>query len=128
MTLDFFLSLTLSKSVHKNSMLRKHLTAWRGRDFTDAELADFAVSKILGVPATVTVTHRTSNGRTYASITAIAKAMKGAEAKASRRVYFDLQDDSTFEAVKDLPGWVVQKINSSTEARQSHRTFAKTSA
>ena len=37
-------------SLNAKSKLRKDLVAWRGREFTDAELAEFNLANILGVP------------------------------------------------------------------------------
>ena len=37
-----------SKTLSKNSKLREHLKSWRGRDFTDEELAGFDIENIIG--------------------------------------------------------------------------------
>jgi hypothetical protein len=65
------ISITLTKSTHEQAKLRKHLVSWRGRDFTEDELADFALTKLLGVPANVGVTQTKKEGKTYANISTI---------------------------------------------------------
>lgn len=45
---------------YKNSFdqgepLRSHLESWRGKPFTEAELADFKLCKILGVPCKIEI-------------------------------------------------------------------------
>jgi len=119
------LSLKLTKSQDEKSNMRKHFTSWRGRWFNEEELADFHMSKLLGVPATITVAQKTGNGKTYANISSVGKAMKGMEQKASRKIYFDLMDADTYSAVEDLPDWIVKEINSSAEAIATKTVFMK---
>jgi len=119
------LSLKLRKSVHEKASLRKHLTAWRGRDFTDEELDDFHLSKLLGVSANVTIVHKDYNGKTYANISAIGKPMKGTEQKPTRKIYFDMADKNTYSAIDELPDWIIGLINKSAEAIATKWVFAK---
>jgi hypothetical protein len=123
------LSLKLTKSTHEQAKLRKHLIAWRGRDFTDDELNDFHLSKLLGVPVTVGVTQKTSNGKTRAIISTLGKPMKGMEPpKATRRIYFDMADANSYSAIEELPDWIVGEINKSAEAIAAKQVFMKESA
>lgn len=68
-------SYTLSLSDKSN--LRKDLQAWRGKPFTPDELRGFDISKLLGVPATLTVTHTEKDGKTYANIASVGGIPKG---------------------------------------------------
>ena len=45
-------------SLHKQSALRPFLEIWRGKPFDPAALATFDVSKLVGVPAKLIVTHK----------------------------------------------------------------------
>lgn len=68
-------SYTLSLGDKAN--LRKDLQAWRGKPFTPDELRGFDIAKLLGVPATITVTHTEKDGRTYANIASVGGIPKG---------------------------------------------------
>ena len=119
------LSLKLTKSKHENSTLRKHLIAWRGRDFTDEELNDFSLSKLLGVPVTIGVVQKEYKGKRYANISTLGKAIKGTDLKATRKIYFDMKDPDSFGAIDDLPKWIVKLINESAESIADNRVFEK---
>lgn len=67
---------TYTSSLNEKSNLRKDLVAWRGREFTPAELAalrDNAEERLIGVNCELQVMHGVSKstGRTYATFTAI---------------------------------------------------------
>lgn len=68
---------TYTLSLGKKANLRKDLEAWRTRPFTDDELHGFDVTKLLGVPATITVTHDAKDGKTYANIASVGAVPKG---------------------------------------------------
>jgi hypothetical protein len=121
------LSLTLTKSMSDKSNMRKHLRSWRGRDFTEIELEDFALLKLLGAPANVGVVQTKKEGKTYANISTIGKAMKGTEQKATRKIYFDLADPDTYGAIEALPDWIVTLINKSAESILTKKVFMKES-
>ena len=124
-TLPRNLSLKISKSANTKSNLRKTLTAWRGRDFTPEELDDFHFTRLLGVPATVSVAQREYNGKTTAFISSIGKPMKNNQFKASRKVYFDLSDEQTYPEAEKLPKWMIDTINRSEEANAAGLSFRR---
>lgn len=115
--------MTISKSytvsLHEKSSLRRDLTAWRGRDFTDEEAAAFDVSKLIGAYAMVNVTTSESNGKTYSNIaglTPLPGVLKNNKpAPVHKNVLFNLDDPdmevfATFheklqEAIKRSPEW-----------------------
>jgi hypothetical protein len=115
--------LTISKSytmsLHEKSGLRRDLSAWRGRDFNDDELAAFDIQKLLGVYCMVNVTESTTNGKTYsnvANITPLPSALKNAKPEPVHEIVkFNLDEPdmkvfSTFheklqEAIKKSPEW-----------------------
>ena len=68
---------TYTLSLGDKANLRKDLQAWRGKPFTPDELRGFDIVKLLGVPATITVTHTEKDGRTYANIASVGGIPKG---------------------------------------------------
>jgi hypothetical protein len=67
-------------SLHEKAALRKDLESWRGKAFTDEQLAGFDVEVLLGVGALINVMHNKKDGETYANVTAIMKLPKTMEA------------------------------------------------
>lgn len=65
-------------SLHPKSLLHQHLRAWRGKPFSDEELAGFDVEKLIGANCQLQIVHNiASNGRTYGNIQAIVPISKG---------------------------------------------------
>lgn len=107
------MSQTYTMSLNERSALYRDLISWRGKAFTDEELAGFNLKAILGIPCLLTITHTERNGSTYANISGIAKAMKGMEIKPTLPLYtFDLDDDP-LEKMQDLPEWIQNRIKES---------------
>ena len=101
---------TYTLSLGEKANLRKDLQAWRGKPFTDEELRGFDVSKLLGVAATLTVTHTEKNGRTYANVASLGGLIKGME---KPNVEGDpvLYDGDNFGAWERLPKWLRDKVS-----------------
>ena len=115
--------MTISKSytvsLHEKSSLRKDLSAWRGKDFSEEEAKAFDVSKLLGAYCMVNVTTSETNGKTYsnvAGLTPIPGALRNAKPEGVHEfVKFDLDAPdldvfNTFheklqEAIKRSPEW-----------------------
>lgn len=70
---------TYTLSLGDKANLRKDLQAWRGRPFSPDELRGFDIAKLLGAPATITVTHTEKDGRTYANVASLGGIPKGME-------------------------------------------------
>lgn len=64
-------------SLGSKASLRTFLEAWRGRPFTDAELAGFDTEQLIGVNALLQVVHTKKGDRTYDNINAIMRLAKG---------------------------------------------------
>lgn len=59
-------------SLHEKASLRKDLECWRGRKFSESELAGFDLEKLLGANCQLQVIHNiTDDGKTYDNIQAI---------------------------------------------------------
>jgi len=94
-------------SLHEKAKLRKHLEAWRGRKFTEDERQVFDVEKIIGVPCQLHITHRTTEGGTFANVEAVVPMSKGQEPLKPSGKYIRMQDrDPAPEATPD-PGQFV---------------------
>jgi hypothetical protein len=81
----FSISRTYTFSTHEKATFRKDLEAWRGRAFIDDDFEGpnaFNTKKLLGVPATLSITHTTKNDRTFANVASIGKVMKGVQTPA----------------------------------------------
>lgn len=109
-------------SLHEKSNLYGHLISWRGRAFTDEELAGFDLSKLIGVPCTLNMIHqRKKTGiDIFAKIQGISPLMKGTEAPAqeSESVYFSFDDAEDVKDIvipENLPQWLIDKILDSEE-------------
>lgn len=76
----FIVAQRFTASLHEKASLRKFLEAWRGRAFTEEELAGFDVETLIGAPALLNVIQQTKEGKTYANIASIMRLPKGMEA------------------------------------------------
>ena len=113
------ISKTYTVSLHEKAGLRRDLSAWRGKDFTDGEAKAFDVSKLIGAYCMINVTESVTNGKTYsnvAGITPLPGALKNAKpAPVHADVKFDLDAPdmkvfATFheklqEAIQKSPEW-----------------------
>lgn len=115
--------LTISKSytvsLHEKSSLRRDLSAWRGKAFTDEEAKAFDVSRLLGAYCMVNVTTSESGGKTYsnvAGLTPLPGALKNAKPDpVHENVLFNLDEpdmavfakfhEKLQEAIKRSPEW-----------------------
>lgn len=99
-------------SLHENAKLRGDLESWRGRPFTEEELAGFDISKLLGVPCMVNVTHAQKGGKTYANVAAVTplpKALRENAPKAENDLLlYDAENSGTYTK---LPDWLQKKID-----------------
>lgn len=96
-------------SLADKANLRKDLQSWRGKVFTDPELKGFDISRLLSVGATITVTHKESNGRTFANIASVGGIPVGIQPPQvdGQTVLFD--DDHPGN-ITLLPKWLKEKI------------------
>lgn len=108
------MSQTYTASLSERAALRRDLELWRGRKFTDEELAGFDLKSIVGAPCLLTVVHRENNGRVYANIGAVAKLAKGMERPHGtiEPMVFNLDSDP-LEKMEQLPEWIQERIKKS---------------
>jgi hypothetical protein len=65
-------------SLDERARLRSFLQSWRGRAFTEQELAGFDLEKLIGVQAYLQIIHNQSNGKTYANVSTVMLPPRGA--------------------------------------------------
>ena len=103
-------------SLNEKSNLRQDLAAWRGRDFTPAELDAFDLRNIVGTSCFINIIHREgSNGKTYANISSIMALPKGTPKGrlSENAIVFDL-DTASIEDVDSLPKWIADIVKQSS--------------
>lgn len=103
-----------------NSNLAKMLEGWRGKPFTDEELAGFSMTKLIGVPCGLTIINKTSktSGKTFPKVQAVIRANGFDVPKDMQHepLWFNICD-SRFDLglIEELPNWVADKVRSSDE-------------
>ena len=111
------ISRSYNASFNIKASLRKHLEAWRGRDFTETELAGFDLRNVLAKPCMLTVVNKTSAaGNQYAAIAAVAALEEGRPAPdpESPLVFFSMSGGD--EEIPDgTPDWIKELIEASPE-------------
>lgn len=113
-------------SLSDKATLRAHLEAWRGRKFTDTELAGFDLKNVLGKACQINVIH---NEKGYANINGVMAVPKGMPAPAlyHELLYFDLTDPACLGQMDKLPAWVQDKIKKSVTYKELAESAVDTS-
>jgi hypothetical protein len=114
----FAISRRFGLSLHEKSALRAFLQAWRGRPFTEEELAGFDLRRLLSAPCLLNIMHTSRNGKDYANIASISPLPKGMTAPdlAAPPVVFDIDaadapailetlSDNLQETIAGSPEW-----------------------
>lgn len=102
-------------SLSEKSNLRKDLTAWRGKQFSEEELDGFDVAKLLGVACQITVSHETgADKKIYANIIAVMGLPRGMPKPVGERPPLLYGPDST-GSYDLLPQWLREKIDSAMD-------------
>lgn len=114
----FTIHQTFTFSMHEKAALRKFLTTWRGKAFTDEEANAFDVAKLLNVPAYINIVHQERGDKTYANIANANKLPKGTTCpeRINEAVEFSL-DTYDEEIYAGFPEWLQKEIADSEEYR-----------
>lgn len=110
-------------SLNEKAILRRDLAAWRGRDFTDAELAEFNLRNIVGAPCLIQIIHKkAANGKTYANLASVMKLPKGMAAPKLTldTVVYDIEESDPADVDK-LPEWIAKQVKDSETYQQRIR-------
>lgn len=103
-------------SLSTKAKLRGDLENWRGRPFTDAELAGFDIFKVLGAACQIMVQHQAgADGRTYANVTGIMGLPRGVAKPAAERPLVKYSPDEP-DQFDELPQWLQDKVRDSVSA------------
>lgn len=116
------LPMTISKSytlaLNDKANLRRDLESWRGKKFTEQELASFDIQKLLNAYCMINVTHSETNGNIYANvngITPIPSALKNSKPDPVHEIMvFDL-DNPDWGVFDNLHEKLQNAIKSSPE-------------
>ncbi len=112
----FAISSIYTISLNEKAVLRQHLEAWRGRKFTEQELAGFNLRNVLGAPCQLSIVHNTvPSGKTYANVAAVMALPKGMQkpSPVNKPLAYDTEEPNQ-EVLEALPEWIQNKINAST--------------
>lgn len=105
-------------SLGKKANLRADLESWRGKAFTEDELAGFDIGSLLGAPGMVTVKHNQSNGKTYANVASVTRfpaALKNMRPTASNPLQLFDVNERDMAVFDTLPEWLTDTIKQSAE-------------
>jgi len=107
-----------SFSMGEKANLRKFLSNWRGKAFTNDEAKVFDIAVLLGQPCMLNVIHKTSekSGNTYQDVGSASRLPSGipAPVKINPALEFDVRDWDQAKFDK-LPEWIQKKIKESDE-------------
>lgn len=106
-------------SMNEKANLRKDLESWRGKKWTDAEANDFDITKLIGAPCLLNITHKPSKkdpSKVYEEISSITPLMKGQACPPAVNAPQILSYDDFNEALfNSLPDFIKNKIMTSEE-------------
>ena len=111
--------------MNEKANLRHLLESWRGRQFTDAEAAEFDISVVLGRPGMLMVMQTQKEKRTYSNISGIGPLPKGIDPKTIIAEGTPvLYTPENTESYIRLPEWLRKKIDSQIMEEPAHQQSA----
>jgi len=116
------ISNTYTLSLHEKANLYQHLVSWRGRAFTDEELAGFNLCNVAGKNCILNIVHKTNGKKTYANVAAVTPLLAGVMAPLKAEspiITYDI-DEQGWAIPEGLPNWVQDKIKESKEYKDGH--------
>jgi hypothetical protein len=105
-------------SMHEKSTLRAFLESWRGQKFTEEEAKKFDITKLMGVPCQLNVTHVEKGEKTYANIqgaTPLHKSMVAAMPAPMNKVRVLSYSDFDWSVFETLPDFLKTKMANTPE-------------
>ena len=64
-------------TLNEKSLLRPFLESWRGKKFTEEELAGFDIENLIGANGQVQIIHNRANGKTYGNVQGVIPYPRG---------------------------------------------------
>lgn len=109
----FAISSRYTLSLFDQAILRQHLESWRGKSFTEEELAGFDVKNVLGHYCLLSIVHNKEGDKTYANVKGIMPVPKGMPKPpaVNKDVYFDVDTGD----LATIPAWVQAVVKKSDE-------------
>lgn len=111
----FSVSKEYTLSLNEKATLRHDLEAWRGRAFTEDELAGFDLQNILGKTCLVNVVHQSKRDGSgmYARVAGVSRLPKGMTApeRVNELVWLSLDEPDAELRLAALPEWLQKRIN-----------------
>lgn len=100
--------------------LEKDLNAWRGRPFTAEERKGFNLLNILGIGCQIQIIHKEKEKGSFAEIGGIMALPAGMTIQYVDEPYgFDMDVEESWESIKKMPPWVLEKIKKSSKYENS---------
>lgn len=111
----FSVSKEYTASLSEKANLRHDLESWRGRPFTEQELAGFDVFNVLDKPCMVNVVHQAKRdgSGTYARVAGVATMPKGIPAPPRQNdlLRFSWDEPDAEAQFARMPEWLQKRIN-----------------
>lgn len=105
-------------SLHEKATLRAFLKNWRGQDFTDEEAKSFDITKLIGVPCMLNITHKAKKDGSgfYAEIGSVSRLPKGLTCPEQINESFVFTySDYSLDKFNSLPEYLRNKMINSDE-------------
>ena len=112
---------TYTLSLHEKAALRKLLTQWRGRAFTQEELRKFDVTTVVGAPCLISVSHNPKqDGGVYANVDGAIKIPAGMEPPVleGETIIYDQDNQGTYEQLRP---WMQEKLKGTKTAQEADK-------
>lgn len=110
---------TFNVATSKNAALRKFVSAWKAKEYTDDEFNELDTSDLVGEPAMLNVVLNETGE--YANIESIMQIPNGfpKPSATSPLIRFDMSPWNQ-AAFDELPEWIQEKIKKSTQYQKDH--------
>ena len=112
-----------TNSLGKKATLLQHLTSWRGKEFTEAELDGFEIDNVLQANCILTIINEPKKaGGMKAKVLSVAHLMKGMPSLKPENsvVSYNMARDSIDAIPASVPDWLKKIIEDSMEYRAIH--------
>jgi hypothetical protein len=118
----YVVSKEFTMSLGDKSSLKPYLEQWRGKAFSEDELQGFDITKLIGAPCMLNITHKPKGEKVsviVGSATPLPKSLK-CPPQINPRIEVSLDSKEEFDSTMfgSLPEWVQKKIILSPEYKQ----------
>jgi hypothetical protein len=118
-------------SLHEKSNLRRDLEGWRGKSFTNKELAHFDTTNLISKECNISIIHKTSkSGNEFAQIGSISGITKGTDCpkQFNDSFIFNYEDNFNEDWLELQPKWIQDQIKGTDEykSKMNQKKFQDT--